>query len=217
MKKAEAFIFDMDGVIIDTEPIHDEIVRGILAKDNIFITDKEFTKYMGMASTAVFELFIKKHNLPYTKEEMAKEHMSDLKKYIVDHHMRPIEGILPLLEKLKQYNAPMAIASSSPKDTIEFVADTFGITDYFKFFVSGEDLPHSKPAPDIYLKTAENLGIDPSKCIVLEDSRNGTVAAKEAGMYCIAFDNPNSGLQDLSRADIIVKSISDINVAQYFE
>lgn len=216
MNKAEAFIFDMDGVIIDSEPLHDKIVRSILAKDNIFVDDEEFKTYMGMASTEVFDIFIKKYNLPYTGKEMMDVQMSTLKQYIVDNHLKPIAGIVPLLKELKRYNIPVAIASSSPRHMIEFVADTFGITDYFKFFVSGEELTHSKPAPDIYLKTAEKFAVAPQNCIVLEDSRNGTVAAKEAGMYCIAFANPNSGAQDLSRADMIVKHISDIDLSQYF-
>ncbi|MBM6691396.1 HAD-IA family hydrolase, partial [Fusobacterium mortiferum] len=82
--------------------------------------------------------------------------------------------------------------------------------EYFTTLISGEDLPHSKPAPDIYLKTAKMLNIAPSDCVALEDSKNGSIAAKSAGMYCIGFANPNSGNQDLSAANIIVNKITDI-------
>ncbi len=206
----------MDGVIIDSEPIHDKVVRQILARDNIFVTDEEFSKFMGMASTAVFNIFIEKYKLPYTAEELSDEQMSLLKNYIVEHHMKPINGIVELLNELQKHNIPMAIASSSPIHVIEFVAEQFQIKNYFKFFISGEDLTHSKPAPDIYLKTAEKLGVKPQDCIVLEDSENGVTASKSAGMYCIAYSNRNSGIQDLSKADLIVNDITDIDLKNYF-
>lgn len=208
----KAFIFDMDGVIIDTEPLHNKIVRGILAKDNIFVTDEEFEKFTGMASTAIFDIFIKRYNLPHTAKQMSQEQMTTLKDYIVKYQMKPIAGIIPLIEKLHKVGIPMAIASSSCPDVIKFIVDFFNITSYFKILMSGEDLPHSKPAPDIYLQTAQKLGVVPADCVVLEDSINGTIAAKTAGMYCIGFANPNSGNQDLSRADIIVDKITDIDI-----
>ncbi|WP_346686331.1 HAD family phosphatase [Megamonas hypermegale] len=210
----KAFIFDMDGVIIDTEPLHNEIVRGILAKDNIFVTDEEFRQFTGMASTAVFDIFIKRYNLPHSADQMSQDQMTTLKKYIVKHQMKPIDGIVPLIENLHKAGIPMAIASSSRSDVIKFVADFFNITPYFQLLMSGEDLPHSKPAPDIYLQTAQKLNVAPADCVVLEDSVNGTIAAKDAGMYCIGFANPNSGNQDLSRADIIVNKITDIDITK---
>lgn len=199
----QAFIFDMDGVIIDSEPIHNRVVKEVLLKNNIIVDDKEFNKLIGMTSTFVFSYFINKHHLPYTAEEMVNNHMTFFKKYIIDHNLQPIAGICPLLEQLQNANIPLAIASSSPLNVIEFVVKTFKIDKYFKFLISGEDILHSKPAPDIYLKTAKKLQINPKDCIVLEDSKNGSIAAKDAGMYCIGFANPNSGNQDLSRADII--------------
>ena len=208
----KAFIFDMDGVIIDSEPLHNKIVRSILAENNIIVTNEEFNKFTGMASTAVFDILIKQNNLPYTPEQLSKRQMDKLKNYIVEHHVKPIEGIIPLIQKLHDKNIPLAIASSSPLDMIEFTTKKFGINEYFTTLISGEDLPHSKPAPDIYLKTAKMLNIAPSDCVALEDSKNGSIAAKSAGMYCIGFANPNSGNQDLSAANIIVNKITDIDI-----
>ncbi len=208
----KAFIFDMDGVIIDSEPLHNKIVRSILAENNIIVTNEEFNKFTGMASTAVFDIFIKQNNLPYTPEQLSKRQMDKLKNYIVEYHVKPIEGIIPLIQKLHDKNIPLAIASSSPLDMIEFTTKKFGINEYFTTLISGEDLPHSKPAPDIYLKTAKMLNIAPSDCVALEDSKNGSIAAKSAGMYCIGFANPNSGNQDLSAANIIVNKITDIDI-----
>lgn len=151
----QAFIFDMDGVIIDSEPIHNKVVKEVLLENNIVVDDEEFNKLIGMTSTSVFSYFIDKHHLPYTPEEMTNNHMNFFKKYIVDHNLKPIDGICPLLEQLQKANIPLAIASSSPLNVIEFVVKTFNIDKYFKFLISGEDILHSKPAPDIYLKNSK--------------------------------------------------------------
>ena len=93
----QAFIFDMDGVIIDSEPIHNKVVKEVLLENNIVVDDEEFNKLIGMTSTSVFSYFIDKHHLPYTPEEMTNNHMNFFKKYIVDHNLKPIDGICPLL------------------------------------------------------------------------------------------------------------------------
>ena len=208
----KAFIFDMDGVIIDSEPIHNQVIKEFLANHGYKITDEELDRYVGMTSTSVFTILKQTYHLPTSAEELTVEHMNEFKAYIAKHHIQPIEGIKTLLTKLQQQNIPMAIASSSPLDVIEFVAKNFAITDYFDFLISGENMPQGKPAPDIYLHTAAKLNVPPADCVVLEDSKNGSIAAKTAGMYCIGFANPNSGNQDLSRADIIVHNINDINL-----
>ena len=89
----QAFIFDMDGVIIDSEPIHNKVVKEVLLENNIVVDDEEFNKLIGMTSTSVFSYFIDKHHLPYTPEEMTNNHMNFFKKYIVDHNLKPIDGM----------------------------------------------------------------------------------------------------------------------------
>jgi len=93
------------------------------------------------------------------------------------------------------------------------VLDSFGIRPYFSSILSGGELPESKPNPAIYLISAERLGIDPADCLVIEDTANGILAAKRAGMYCVAYRNPNSGKQDLSKADEIVDSLLEVKKA----
>ena len=103
-----------------------------------------------------------------------------------------------------------AIASSSSRDFISLVVDRTGIRQYFDAFISGQELPESKPNPAIYLLTAQTLGVEPSECIVLEDAHLGVEAAKRAGMRCIGYRNPNSGAQDLSKADVVVDRMEKI-------
>ena len=96
---------------------------------------------------------------------------------------------------------PIAIASSSPRLFIEAVVEKIGIQQYFTIIVSGEEVERSKPEPDIFLKAARLLNVNPFECLVVEDSKSGTIAAKKAGMKCIGYLNLNSGEQDLSQAD----------------
>ena len=126
--------------------------------------------------------------------------------------IEPIPGIVELLEELRRQRIAIGLASSSPRSFIEAVLAKFKIREYFACVVSGEEMPAGKPAPDIYLEAARQLHVPPEQCVVLEDSRNGVLAAKRAGMTCIGFANPASGGQDLSAADRIVHAISEIKV-----
>lgn len=211
----KAFIFDMDGVIIDSEPIHKQVIKEFLQKHNYTIDNEELDRYVGMTSTAVFSMLKEKFHLPASAQELTDQHMEDFKLYIKNHQIQPIDGIRELLSKLQAQNILTAIASSSPLDVIEFVANDFAITDCFTYLMSGEDVAQGKPAPDIYLATAKKLNVNPADCVVLEDSTNGSIAAKAAGMYCIGFANPNSGNQDLSAANTIVHKITDIDLQSF--
>jgi HAD superfamily hydrolase (TIGR01509 family) len=124
--------------------------------------------------------------------------------------LKPIQGIPELLEQLKRDGVLTAIASSSSRDFISLVVDRTGIRQYFDAFISGQELPESKPNPAIYLLAAQTLGVEPSECIVLEDAHLGVEAAKRAGMRCIGYRNPNSGAQDLSKADVVVDRMEKI-------
>lgn len=131
--------------------------------------------------------------------------------FLEQSNYEAIEGIKELLEELKSFKVPIAIASSSPRIFIESVIKKIHIVEYFHNWISGEEVPKSKPEPDVFLKAAELLNVNPEKCIVIEDSKSGTIAAKNAGMKCIGFINTNSGNQDLSEADIVVDRISEIS------
>ena len=107
----------------------------------------------------------------------------------------------------------MAVASSSMYERIERTAKSLGVDDCFDVYVSGEQLKRPKPAPDIFIKAAELLGVSPSECIVIEDSGNGVNAAKAAGMACVGYINPGSGDQDLSAADYLVESLEGLETS----
>ena len=209
----KAVIFDMDGVIIDSEPIHFETDMETMKYLGCNISIEELEKYVGTTNEYMIADIKKNYNIKKSVEEIINYKVEMVKNKIVQSDLEPIEGIRELLIYLKKKNIPAAIASSSPKEFINVVVSKFKLQEYFKYIVSGEEVESGKPAPDVYIETAKKLGISPKECIVVEDSKNGVIAAKAAGMKCIGFQNINSGNQDLSKADIIVNSIGEIKLS----
>lgn len=211
----KAVIFDMDGVIIDSEPIHNRLMLITLHHFGIPFEEKDFVHYVGTTNAYLFKKMKEEYQVPASVEEMDVYQFELLIRTISEEKLDPIPGIRDLLKQLKESKIPTAIASSSSLNLINLVAKKFEIQDYFAHFLSGEDLPHSKPDPEIYLRTAEKLGVAPADCLVIEDARLGVKAAKAAGMTCIGFKNPNSGNQDLSEADFTVDAIMEIQLDQF--
>ncbi|MBQ2047522.1 MAG: HAD family phosphatase [Schwartzia sp.] len=209
----KAFLFDMDGVLIDSEPIHTRVKRETLLHFGLD-AEIDFSAYMGRTSKILFSDAIEKAGrmelTPSMLADYKHERYLDILKN--DDAIHPIEGARELLLRLSEEHIPMALASSSARQVIEAVLDKFGFRQYFDSVLSGADLPASKPDPAVYRISAERLGEKPSCCVVLEDAASGVAAAKAAGMRCIAFRNPNSGEQDLSRADWIVDSLKEIDI-----
>lgn len=208
----QAFIFDMDGVIIDSEPLHFDVDRKTMAYYGHTVTQEDLERYVGMTNPEQWAIIREEYGIGPTAEEILA-YQTDLKlEELRLAELEPIEGIRELLDELKKGGIPRAIASSSSPVFIEAVLAKFGLRGEFAVVASGEEVPKGKPAPDVYLRAAERLGVDPARCVVLEDSKHGIAAAKAAGMHCIGYVNPNSGNQDLSRADLIVGSVGDIRL-----
>jgi len=212
----KAVIFDMDGVIIDSEPIHTITKMQTFKHYDISFAETDCEKYMGQTTKSLFSALIKQQNRDISVSEMvAHKYKLYLDILDNDNSIQPIDGILDLLRYLKQEAIPSAIGSSSGREIIDAVVKKFQLKSYFQSIISGADLPKSKPDPAVYLLTAERLGVAPTDCIVIEDTSSGVQAAKAAGMYCIAYQNKNSGCQDLQQADSIVPSIKSIDLSLY--
>lgn len=210
----KAVIFDMDGVIIDSESIHADMKIRTLNHFGIPCSMEDCVAYVGRSAKAFFSDFAEHATKPVSIQEMIDYKHRIYLEYIQESNaIYPIEGILDLLYNLHQEKIPVALASSADRKIIHAVLNKFGLSDCFSYILSGAELPASKPDPAIYQLAAKALGFSPTDCIVIEDATAGIIAAKDAGAYCIAYDNPNSGPQDLSRADKIVESISDICVS----
>ena len=216
----KAFIYDMDGVIVDSEPVHLRVEKHILETQGIHdVTWEELEAYQGSSDLNMWQDMAKKYQLKEAPEKFVKA-----KKYLFDRTMhekgaKAIPGVLDLIERthaLRTQGIKTAVASSSDPEFIRFVLTSLGVFEKFDAVQSGAVLPQSKPDPAVYLKTAADLVVTPKDCVVIEDTENGARAAKAAGMYCIGFRSPHSGLQDLSMCDEIVDNMADVNLEKFF-
>jgi len=205
----QAVIFDMDGVLIDSEPIHYATDKTLLKELNISVPDNYLDKFVGTTNPFMWSQILNEFKINKDLQEILDKQLALKIKTLEEGNYQPISGITELLISINKNNTTMAVASSSSILFIEAVLTKLKIDKYFKFYISGEEIKKSKPEPDIFLKTAEMLQINPKECIVIEDSKNGVIAVKRAGMKCIGYINPNSGNQDLSEATTV---IHDVNV-----
>lgn len=206
--KYEGFIFDMDGVLIDSEPTYKIINTSLFNSLGFNVDDALYETFIGLGVFKMWAILKEKFNLPESLEhyvELDEEwKYSSFQKY----EMEPIPGVENLILMLKEKGIKIAVASSSQRRTINTLLVKAGLLKYFELICSGDEIVNGKPAPDIFLKAADKIGIQPERCIVLEDSKNGVLGANAANMLSIAFINPNSGNQDLSAAKITITSYS---------
>ncbi|WP_281378845.1 HAD family hydrolase [Paenibacillus phyllosphaerae] len=205
-----AFIFDMDGVILDSEPLHFEADRLTMARFGHHVEQEDLETFVGMTNPEMWRVIRQSYGMEVELDKILACQKSIKLEKLLSEAWEPIQGIKELLALLQASRIPMAVASSSPRWFIEGVLTQLKIENYFKIILSGEEMKQGKPSPDIYLETARLLGVKPEHCVVLEDSRNGVAAAKAAGMTCIGFVNLSSGKQDLTLADYTVSEIMEV-------
>lgn len=202
----QAVIFDMDGVIMNSEPFHMHVELDLLHGLNAPEDEQSFQRFTGTTARSMWETTIQEYNLPVTVDEMLKK--AEQNKYEqFDRWIKgPIDGVRPLLDLLRKEGIACGVASSSPLEYVQFVMKKLDLTDYFQKMTGGNEIEHPKPAPDIFQLAAKRLDVDLRHCVVIEDSTHGVNGAKASGAYCIAFDNPSSPGQDHSKADAVAKS-----------
>ena len=208
-----AVIFDMDGVIIDSQPYHFAVEEKIFRDKGIAVSTEESHSFVGMAGDLMW-LYVKNK---FGLRQSIKELMEYDNKIRIDYFaslekVTPIPGIVDLLDELNRNNIKIALASSSSVEVIEIFISKSGLEHYFQQIISGDFVEKGKPAPDIFIHTAQALQEAAADCVVIEDSANGVKAAKLAGMKCIGFKNANSGDQDLSLADMVIDDFRKVNL-----
>ncbi len=207
----QAVIFDMDGVIIDSEPIYEEINRQIFSELGIKVDQKKYSQYIGVTNQEMWSDIKREYSLPFPVNKLKEMQLSRSLEYMREGNKEPIPGIWELLNDLKKRDIYTALASSSSRQLVEVTLAGLQLDGYFDVMLSGDNVSRGKPEPEIFYNTASLLQVSPHCCIVIEDSNHGVKAAKAAGMICIGFQNPNSIKQDLTEADFIVDDLSVIN------
>lgn len=202
-------IFDMDGVIIDSEVIYIDFFQKVLQDFDVEISEEDLFSLAGLSQQKTDEFLKSKlHRKPEEVYSLMKKYIDDDK---INYSSIVMDGFYPLLKELKRKNFEIALASSSPKKTINNVLEELDIKDEFDAVISGEDFKESKPNPEIYIKTCEILGIRPKDAIAIEDSDYGIDSAKNAGLTVIARrENRFNFKQD--KADFIVDNLQDIKL-----
>lgn len=183
--KEKAVVFDMDGVLVDTEPVINAAAMLALKEWGIEAEPDDFTPFIGRGEVKYIGGVAEKYGVPYTPE--MKDRTYEIYLQIVDAMLKPQPGVMECLHGLKKEGIPMALASSADRIKINANLKVAGIPpDIFQVILAAEDVTRKKPAPDIYLQAAAKLNMPPAACIVVEDALSGIQAAKAAGMTCIA-------------------------------
>lgn len=207
----KAVIFDMDGVIVDSEPIYRRIEMNIISDLGLDIPQEEYDSYVGTKTSEMWAQFKEKYGIKQSVEELVEMEARRYIEYITSSgRAKPIPGVKDLIADLHKNGVRLALASSSHVEEINTVLKIFNLESFFELTVSGYQVENGKPAPDIFLFTLKQLSISAQECIVIEDSKNGVEAAKAAGIKCVGFKSVNSGNQDLSSADLVIHNFCEI-------
>ena len=209
-----AVIFDMDGVLVDSNPFHLQKWVELLHEHRI-PCDREGLARVALGPrnhTTIRHYF--GDSLSEIEIHQLSEELEEKFRRQIRPHARPLPGLDSLIMELYQAKVPMAVASAGMRKNIEFMVDVLRLRPYFRYLISGEEVPHSKPDPEIYLKTAAALGVGPTECAAFEDSFVGVEAVKRAGMTCVAIAStfPVEELRQKTHADLIVTSFKGLHL-----
>ena len=210
----DLFIFDLDGVLLDSESLYKKVNFDLFEELGVEITDEEYNSFIGISGDKMWSYIKEKGNLPHSIPDLRAMERECKFEGLSENQLIPNNGLLTLLNHINHQKIPICIASSGLMKNIKLILSKLDVEAYFSHIVSGEMPKKGKPAPDIFLLAASHFDVSPEHCLVIEDSRNGTLAAKAAGMTCIGYINEGSGNQDLSKADIIVNYLADEKVLE---
>jgi len=205
----QAVIFDLDGLMVDSEPLAREAWRTLLAGYGHTLDEGLVNAMLGLRLMDTSQLVKERFDLPLTVEEIAKRR-SELLLASIPGNLEPMPGLIELLKAIDARGLQRAVATSSPGFYARVALREIGVADGFASVISGDMVLRGKPAPDIYLAAAASLALSPAVCLALEDSPNGVRAAKAAGMQCVAVPNELSAGLDLNAADQVFSSLAAV-------
>lgn len=209
----KAVLFDMDGVIVDTEPLHRKAYFKMFDDVKIEVTEALYNSFTGQSTINICKRLVNHFNLENSPQELVNTKRKHFK-YLFqnDTELALIDGVLDLIKDYYNNGLKLVVASSASMPNINRIFDRFDLNPYFMGKFSGADLKNSKPHPEIFVKAANHTGYEKRECMVIEDSTNGIKAAYDAGIFCVGFKSPHSSNQDYSLAS---KVISDYDAIYY--
>jgi HAD superfamily hydrolase (TIGR01509 family) len=205
----KAVIFDLDGVIADSEPLSAQADDIILSRYGIRKTEREKRDAYGRRFEEIYRDLLGARKMHMDIEKLGREKLEAFGS-LVKNNLKPVKNSIELVEFLGEAGFRLALATSSQFEKMDLEVRELGIESLFGTVVTGEMIKKGKPDPEIFLKAAELIGTRPAECAVIEDSAFGVQAAKRAGMFAIGFRSPNSPGQDMSSADIVVDDLDEV-------
>jgi HAD superfamily hydrolase (TIGR01509 family) len=215
MTKVIAVIYDVDGTLINSEPLHVEAWKRALITEGKTIDSlsSEFLQTMaGKKPAVIAKGMIDELSIDISAEQFLKE-KTDTLLSLVETSLEAMPGAIESVKRLKTAGYKLAIGTSLDRAFINTVLSKFGISDAFEVIVTGDEITKGKPDPETYLQAAAKLHVKPSECLVLEDAQTGVAAAKASGAFCIGVEDVNAAPQNLSEADVIVHSLDEVTEA----
>ena len=211
----KAVIFDMDGVLVDSQPYHFKADIETMSEYGVIKDQKFYEAFAGTLTDNRMRTLRDMFGLDVPAEELIEKREKMILDIMANEDIKPVSGIPEFLRSIKALGLKTAVASSSGIELIKLVLDRLGIAVYFDSITSGNDVKRGKPSPDIFLLAAERIGAEPSECLVVEDSENGVKAAKSAGMKALGYINPTSGNQCLDMADVVTDDFRKVDINDF--
>lgn len=208
----QTVIFDMDGVLVNSEPLHHEVSFAQFQNLNIEVTNEIYATFTGNSNKMIYQKIKDRFELPHAiKDLILQKNTMFLEAFDQSENLHLMPGVKDLIVDLYNNGMQLVVASSSEMQIINKIFERFDLNHYFTHKVSGNDFPESKPNPAIFLKAAELAQTPVENCIVIEDSTNGIKAAKSAGIYCVAYKSEGVETQDQSLADVIIYDYKEVS------
>ncbi len=210
-----AIIWDMDGVIVDTEIHHFNAWRKLLRPQGIELSEAAFKRTFGMRNEEIIKSFLGPDTPEQVIHQLAQQKEVYFRQFVRDNIVAN-PGAIGLIRDLSNAGFLQAVASSAPRENIELILSSLRIAQHFAVVISAEDVRLGKPDPEIFLLAAHRLGVEPSQCAVIEDSIAGIQAALAAHMRCIALASTYTP-DRLTAADVVVESLEDLKASDIKE
>ena len=208
-----AVIFDMDGVLVDSEPLTIRAYVQAASEFGVQLDPQEFVRRVVIEGMLIQSLFKLRGGDPADWDDVFRR-KTEIYRAFVQDELQMMPGARELLANLKARTIPCALATSASRVTMNLVFEAYNLAPYFRATVTLEDVANQKPSPEAFLKAAALLNVPPDRCVVIEDAPKGIAAAKAAGMVCVAVPTSLSCSDDLSPAHLIVESLEEITVAR---
>ncbi|NRD22490.1 HAD family phosphatase [Winogradskyella litoriviva] len=209
-----AVLFDMDGVIVDTEPLHRKAYHQMFNEVSIDVKEDLYASFTGQSTINICKRLVDHFSLSETPEYLVSLKRKHYNSIFENDDLQLIDGVLDRIKDYHANNVTLVVASSASMPGIQQIFNYFDLNQYFSAKFSGADLKKSKPHPEIFLKAAEFTGFKKSECMVIEDSTNGIKAAHAAGIFCAGYKSKHSSGQDYTLANMVVSDFEEISYSK---